>query len=69
MGSGFVVKIVEEPFTSDIIVKINHEQCSSVAPIFCEFDHGGRNVVMIARKDGMHCSIPECNYRQRWAYL
>lgn len=61
---------IQAPWTPEQIQAINCYQTSAEHPLICSRTrdlHQGWRVVLIARRDGMHCSDPSCNYRQNWA--
>jgi hypothetical protein len=57
---------LQAPWTPDQIAAINTYQTNADLPLICSLDHDGWHMVLIAHRDGMHCSVPECGYRQVW---
>ncbi|WP_327066805.1 hypothetical protein [Kitasatospora sp. NBC_01302] len=61
---------IQAPWTPEQIRAINSYQTAAEHPLICSRTrdiHQGWHVVLIARRDGMRCSDPSCNYRQNWA--
>lgn len=60
---------IHAPWTPEQVDAINRYQTFADQPLICSRTrdlHQGHRVVLIARRDGMHCSDPACDYRQGW---
>ncbi|MER6350603.1 hypothetical protein ABT186_01805 [Streptomyces sp. NPDC001634] len=57
------------PWTPEQVSALNRfQQRGGMHPFTCGKDHHSVRVVLMAHRDGWHCSDPECGYRQDWAH-
>lgn len=60
---------IHAPWTPEQVQAINRHQAAAEYPLICSRTrdrHGGLRMVLIARRDGMRCSDPSCDYQQSW---
>lgn len=60
---------IRAPWTPEQVENLNRfQQQGGMHPFTCGNDQHGVNVVLMAHRDGWHCSDPGCSYRQDWAH-
>jgi hypothetical protein len=62
-------RLIRAPWTSKQVDALNRfQQHGGMHPFTCGNDQHNVSVVLMAHRDGWHCSDPACGYRQDWAH-
>ncbi|MFI9244190.1 hypothetical protein ACIGXF_16730 [Streptomyces sp. NPDC053086] len=62
-------RTIRAPWTPEQVTALNNfQQYGGMHPFTCGNDQHDVSVVLMAHRDGWHCSDPACGYRQDWAH-